>query len=103
MVEEWLLDCAITLDKTHHQILHEYCMVDLPDLLRKKSDNKYLDMVQHSQLILSTNNRFMEDEEYKKYIKALNKLAGLKDIKDTSVTKQEIKNTFNELRQGQIF
>jgi hypothetical protein len=45
------MQCCIILDKTQHQVENEYYFIDLPEILKKKNENKAAGLLQDIQII----------------------------------------------------
>ena len=56
-----------------------YYMVDLPAVLESKRKRDALKMLNEVYLILATNNRGIEEADYKSFIRRLNKDVGVKE------------------------
>lgn len=55
-----------------------YYMVDLPELLKAKRKQNAATQLTELYLLIATNNRGMEDADYKKYIRGLTDELGMK-------------------------
>ncbi|MGM0807519.1 MAG: hypothetical protein ACQET8_22700 [Bacillota bacterium] len=69
-------------------------MIDLPDFVDKKRQMNAQDKLEQLQMYLATNNRGMEDKEYKTLIEFLNKEAGF----NFNDNKEFDRDKFEELR-----
>lgn len=72
------MDAAVLLDKTQLEIETGYYMVDLVKLIESKRKLDAVDKLEQVRMALSTNNRGVEDAEYKALIADLTKRVGVK-------------------------
>lgn len=49
----------------------EYYMVDIPDILQKKLERDKNDKLNHLQLLIASNNRKLEEKDYKNMVAGL--------------------------------
>lgn len=77
-MDDFLLDAAVLLDKTQVEIETGYYMVDIVKLIETKSKLDAADKLEQVRMTLSTNNRGVEDAEYKALIAELSKRIGVK-------------------------
>lgn len=75
----------------------EYYMIDLRALLEQKRKYDAMQRLQDVQLALATNNRSVEDAEFKSLIKTLNNSLGVKHEEKFSREKFEELRRFTEM------
>jgi hypothetical protein len=73
-----LIDVAIILGVSQTDLENGYYMVDLPSLLSTKRKHDAANRLGEIVMRVATNNRGMEETEYKTFIRGLNKEAGVK-------------------------
>jgi hypothetical protein len=73
-----LIDAAVLLDKTQIEIETGYYMIDLVKVIEAKRKVEAAEKLEHMRMILSTNNRGVEDAEYKALISEFTKRIGVK-------------------------
>ncbi|WP_239423060.1 hypothetical protein [Bacillus amyloliquefaciens] len=63
---------------TQHQIENEFYMVDIPKFVRAKTRQGAVRRIEDIRVLLATNSRASEDDEYKQFMNALIRAAGLR-------------------------
>jgi hypothetical protein len=71
-----LLDAAVMLDKTQVEIETGYYMVDLAKVIESKRKLEAADKLEQVRIALSTNNRSLEESDYKALVADLTKRVG---------------------------
>jgi 5-bromo-4-chloroindolyl phosphate hydrolysis protein len=71
-----LLDAAVMLDKTQVEIETGYYMVDLAKVIESKRKLEAADKLEQVRIALSTNNRSLEEADYKALVADLTKRVG---------------------------
>jgi hypothetical protein len=72
------MDAAVLLDKSQVEIETGYYMVDLAELIESKRKVEAAEKLERVRMTLGTNNRSMEDAEYKSLISDLTNRIGMK-------------------------
>jgi hypothetical protein len=84
-----LKQAAMGLGVSQYVIENEYYMVDIPEFLNQKAKQKNSQLLEQVMLLIATNNRVMEESDYKKFIKQLTNQAGIKPDDDFDRAKFE--------------
>jgi hypothetical protein len=82
----------VALGVTQTDLENGYYMVDIPTVLEAKRKRDALDRLNDVYLGLATNNRGLEEADYKAFIRRLNKDVGIKEEKGFN------RDKFEELR-----
>jgi hypothetical protein len=72
------MDVALMLGVSQHAIENEYYMIDLPRMLERKARIDAMKRLDDMRFNFASNNRSLEDAEFKKYMNELTKRTGLK-------------------------
>lgn len=72
-VDEFLVQAASALDVSQYEIENEFYMVDIPQLIEEKIKMKHRELYENFMILLATNNRSLEDNEFKKFMEDLSK------------------------------
>jgi hypothetical protein len=75
-IDDFLLDAAILLGTTQKRIETEFYMLDVFEAVRRHNRNTARNRLVELQI---TNSRYMEQAEFKKFVKSLNAAAQLED------------------------
>jgi hypothetical protein len=68
----------MSLGVSQQTIENEYYMIDIPDFLDQRTKQKNARLLEQVMLRIATNNRTMENDEYKKFVNQLTNQAGIK-------------------------
>ena len=77
-LDDFLIDVAVILNVPQTVLETSYYMVDLPKIIESVRKRDIVKRLGDLQMILATNNRGMEEADYKSYITGLNKSLGIK-------------------------
>lgn len=77
-LDDFLIDAAVLLDKTQIEVETGYYMIDLVKVIESKRKIEAAEKLEQMRMMLSTNNRGVEDAEYKALISDLSKRVGVK-------------------------
>lgn len=91
-IDDFLIEVAVTLGVTQVELETGYYMVDLLALMKTKGKQDASNRLQNVSAMIATNNRGLDDAEYKTFIRNLNNLVGIKE--DTKFNRDK----FEELR-----
>jgi uncharacterized NAD-dependent epimerase/dehydratase family protein len=80
------------LGVSQYAIENEYYMIDLPRLLERKAKLDAMNRLEDLRFNVATNNRGLDESEFKKYVNELTKRTGLK------VNEKFDRNKFEQLR-----
>jgi uncharacterized NAD-dependent epimerase/dehydratase family protein len=72
------MDVALMLGVSQHAIENEYYMTDLPRLLERKAKLDAMKRLDDFRFNIATNNRGLDEAEFKQYTNELTKRTGLK-------------------------
>lgn len=78
-MDDFLIEASVAMGVTQTDLENGYYMVDLPRVLESKRKHDALARLNDVYLILATNNRGIEEADYKAFIRRLNKDVGVKD------------------------
>ncbi len=70
-MDEFLVQAAFILGVTPKQLEHEYYMVDIPKLIEKQREKESIDRLIHLRLLIASNSRLMEDNDYSQFVNML--------------------------------
>ncbi|MDT2236656.1 hypothetical protein P7H19_10605 [Paenibacillus larvae] len=74
-IDDFLRDCAVTLGVLQKVVEDEYYISDLPDILAKNTEYRAAEELRRMQMLLAASGRQLPEEEYKRYIIAMQKAA----------------------------
>lgn len=77
-LDAFLIDTAVALGVSQTALEDGYYMVDLPALLNAKRKQDSLNRLSDVYMLIATNNRSVEEDDYKSFIRGLNKEIGVK-------------------------
>jgi uncharacterized NAD-dependent epimerase/dehydratase family protein len=77
-IDDFLLDVALMLGVSQHAIENEYYMIDLPRMLERKARIDAMKRIEDLRFNIATNNRSLDEAEFKKYMNELTKRTGIK-------------------------
>jgi hypothetical protein len=83
----------VVLGVSQHVLENEYYMIDLFDILEEKRKNKAIDQLTQLQVLSA---RYMEKEDYTKYITDLQRAAGIKHQEKFSRDKMDALHAFTQ-------
>jgi uncharacterized NAD-dependent epimerase/dehydratase family protein len=72
------MEASLILGVSQKAIENEYYMIDLPALIERKTKYDAVNRLADLRFVLATNNRSMEDSEYKRYVNELTTRLGIK-------------------------
>lgn len=78
-IDDFLRDCAVTLGVPQKVVEDEYYILDLPDILAKTRKYRAAEELRRMQMLLAASGRQLPEEEYKRYIIAMQKAAGINE------------------------
>jgi hypothetical protein len=91
-MDDFLIEASVAIGVSQVELETGYYMVDLPAVLESKHKQSALERLTDVHLILATNNRSLEEAEYKAFIRRLNKDVGIKEEQSFN------RDKFEELR-----
>jgi hypothetical protein len=91
-MDDFLIEASVAIGVSQVELENGYYMIDLPAVLESKRKQSALERLTDVHIILATNNRNLEEAEYKAFIRRLNKDVGIKEEQSFN------RDKFEELR-----